>query len=53
MSTMEPRHRKKLNIFHTIFDDDKKYVTEEFCNKYLKKPLEYAIKNKDNFAKKL
>ncbi|KLI17100.1 glycosyltransferase [Brachyspira hyodysenteriae] len=29
------------------FDIDKKYVTKEFYNRYLKKPLEYAIKNQD------
>ena len=35
------------------FDNDKKYVTKEFYDRYLKKPLEYAIKNQDNFIKRL
>ncbi|KLI48123.1 hypothetical protein SZ41_07615 [Brachyspira hyodysenteriae] len=30
-----------------FFDNDKKYLTKEFYDRFLKKPLEYAIKNQD------
>ena len=45
---------KVYNIFgRCFFDTDKKYITEEFYDRYLKKPLEYAIKNQNNFIKRL
>lgn len=32
-------------FLYNFFDIDKKYVTQDFCDKFLKKPLEYAIKH--------
>lgn len=52
-------HEQKLsnNVYlrfgDKYFDIDKKYVTKEFYDRYLKKPLEYAIKNQYNFIKRL
>ncbi|MCZ9980832.1 hypothetical protein OFR29_04835 [Brachyspira hyodysenteriae] len=42
-----------LRFGDKYFDIDKKYVTKEFYDRYLKKPLEYAIKNQYNFIKRL
>ena len=35
------------------FDNDKKYINEEFYNRYLKKPLEYAVKHSQDEIKRL
>ncbi|AEM22800.1 hypothetical protein Bint_2192 [Brachyspira intermedia PWS/A] len=35
------------------FDNDKQYLNKEFYDKYLKKTLEYVIKNRDQFIKRL
>ena len=40
----------KKDFGDKYFDIDKKYLTKEFYDRYLKKPLEYAIKNSDKFA---
>lgn len=40
-----------LNFGKNYFDKDKQYLTKEFYYRYLKKPLEYAIKNQNNFIK--
>ncbi|MEI0495083.1 hypothetical protein R4J09_06640 [Brachyspira intermedia] len=50
----EEDHKITLsNLTIKYFDKDKKYLTKEFYNKYLKNPLEYAIKNRDKFIKRL
>lgn len=43
----------KKDFGDKYFDTDKKYITKYFYDRYLKKPLEYAIKNKENFIKRL
>ena len=40
------------DIGSRFFDNDKKYIDEEFYNKYLKKPFEYAIKYQDKFVER-
>ena len=42
-----------LNFAKSYFDEDKKYITKEFCNKYLEKPLKYAVDKKGNFTKRV
>ena len=41
-----------INFVESYFDEDKKYVTKEFCNKYLEKPLKYAIEKKGRFEER-
>lgn len=38
------------NTFIKYFDEDKKYLNNVFYNKYLTKPLDYAIKNNDELV---
>lgn len=38
-------YNQHKNLGEKYFDIDKKYLTKEFYDKYLKKPLEYAIKH--------
>ena len=35
------------------FDNDKKYINDEFYDRYLKKPLEYAIEHYKDEIKRL
>ena len=35
------------------FDNDKKYIDNEFYNRYLKKPLEYAINHYEEKIERL
>lgn len=45
-SVISDYFRKTYSIFfYSFFDIDKKYITKDFCDKFLKKPLEYAIKH--------
>ena len=38
-------YNQHKNLGEKYFDIDKKYLTKEFYDKYLKKPVEYAIKH--------
>ena len=38
----------KSDFIDNYFDIDKKYISKEFYDKYLKNPVEYSIKNKYN-----